>query len=97
MNKLICAILLFIATTNYSAVIAQEKTTLAFASVLQSNMVVQQNKPFAVWGHARVGDTVTIKADWLKTGTEVIASDSNTFIGFITVPLAKKMILQNTR
>jgi sialate O-acetylesterase len=41
-------------------------TTKAFraAGILQSNMVIQQNKPFKLWGWGTAGDKVTIEADW---------------------------------
>jgi hypothetical protein len=34
---------------------------LTLASPLQSNMVIQQNKPFTIWGHATPGDAVQMK------------------------------------
>ncbi|MFD0795244.1 sialate O-acetylesterase [Mucilaginibacter litoreus] len=34
------------------------------ANTLQSNMVVQRNKPFVVWGSAKPGQTVTVNASW---------------------------------
>jgi sialate O-acetylesterase len=41
-------------------------TTKAFraAGILQSNMVIQQNRPFKLWGWGRAGDKITIEADW---------------------------------
>jgi sialate O-acetylesterase len=36
------------------------------ANTLQSNMVVQQNKPLRVWGTAATGDVVQVQADWLS-------------------------------
>lgn len=90
MNRVTCVIIFFITTFTYDSVIAQDKGSLSFASVLQSNMVIQQNKPFTVWGHAPAGDTITIKADWLQGSIKVIAGDSNTYIGIIPVPQAKR-------
>lgn len=52
MKKLILTGVLFIAGANCITAAAQDKVKLAFASVLQNNMVVQQNKPFKVWGVA---------------------------------------------
>ncbi|RYY30181.1 MAG: sialate O-acetylesterase [Sphingobacteriaceae bacterium] len=65
-------------------------TTLTVAQPLQSNMVVQQNKPFKVWGHLQAGKKITIKADWLTDAIMVTADKSNNFTGIITVPAIQK-------
>jgi sialate O-acetylesterase len=65
---------------------AQEKRKLQLSPVLQSNMVVQQNKPFKVWGWAPAGETVSIQADWIKTPVTVVAQSDNKFLGIIPVP-----------
>ena len=90
MKKLLCIVALFLAITKYNTAKAQNKTTLSFASVLQSNMVVQQNKPFKVWGHAPAGDTITISADWIRSSIKVVADNANAFLGIIGIPVAKK-------
>ncbi|MEO6723196.1 MAG: hypothetical protein ABIN67_22715, partial [Ferruginibacter sp.] len=41
---------------------AQQKTTLQFADVLQSNMVLQQNKPLTIWGTGVPGANIKINA-----------------------------------
>ena len=58
------------------------------ANIFQSNMVLQQNKPFTIWGYATAGDKITIKGDWTTKTTTVIATDSNTWRGSIKVPEA---------
>lgn len=90
MKKLIRIGVLLIATANCLLAVAQDKVKLAFASVLQNNMVVQQNKPFKVWGYAPSGETVTITADWIKTQVKVVADADNKFLAIIPVPVAKK-------
>lgn len=79
---------------------AQQKTTAANVQnapvtfkvnqVLQSNMVIQQNKPFKVWGQAASGEAVTVKADWMLQPITVIAGADNKFMAIINVPEAKK-------
>nr|WP_082855956.1 sialate O-acetylesterase [Mucilaginibacter sp. L294] len=79
---------------------AQQKTTEAGVQgspvtfkvnqVLQSNMVIQQNKPFKVWGQAAAGQQVTVKADWAQQPVTVIAGADNKFMAIINVPEAKK-------
>lgn len=58
--------------------------------VLQSNMVIQQNKPFKVWGQAVAGEQVTVKGDWMQQAVTVIAGADNKFMAIINVPEAKK-------
>ena len=60
------------------------------ASVLQSNMVVQQNKPFKVWGHALPKETILVQADWMHYPVSVTAGMDSNFMAIINVPLAKK-------
>jgi hypothetical protein len=48
MKKLLCVGILFIASANCLIAIAQEKVKLAFASVLQTNMVVQSSRKVAI-------------------------------------------------
>ncbi len=62
---------------------------LGFASVLQSNMVVQQNKPFKVFGTATPKELVVINADWLSEEVITRAKSDGSFIGIINVPVAK--------
>jgi sialate O-acetylesterase len=37
---------------------------LAIANVLQSNMVVQRNKPFKIWGTSKTSAGITVNASW---------------------------------
>jgi len=50
--------------------------TFSVAKVLGSNMVVQRDKAFKVWGQALAGHTVTVKASWNTTTFSAI-SDAN--------------------
>jgi sialate O-acetylesterase len=69
---------------------AEESKRLVVNSILASNMVVQQNKPFKVWGYSAAGETVSISADWMKAPIRVIADVENKFLGIIPVPPVKK-------
>ncbi|MBT1685584.1 sialate O-acetylesterase [Dawidia soli] len=65
---------------------ASGQPVLRFADVLTDNMVIQQNKPFTVWGKAGRYEPVKIEADWLKTTLVVQANDQGDFVGIIPVP-----------
>lgn len=43
---------------------ADTSKTFRAAGILQSNMVIQQDKPFKLWGWGTAGDKITIEADW---------------------------------
>lgn len=64
--------------------------SLRLSDALQNNMVVQQNKPFKVWGKAESGKKVVIHADWLSGSTEVYADTTGDFMAIIPVPKALK-------
>jgi sialate O-acetylesterase len=87
--KNIKLVLVFFALTMQSS-FAQQKTILQFANMLQSNMVLQQNKPFKVWGRAAAGQTVSIKADWLSNPVTVTSEKDSSFIGIISMPRVKE-------
>jgi sialate O-acetylesterase len=64
--------------------------TLIVADALQSNMVLQQNKPFKVWGNTTAKTEISIKADWMASPVKVFADRNGTFIGIINIPEARK-------
>jgi Exo-beta-D-glucosaminidase Ig-fold domain/Glycosyl hydrolases family 2/Carbohydrate esterase, sialic acid-specific acetylesterase len=63
---------------------------LTLASPLQSNMVIQQNKPFTIWGHANPGDAVSIRADWLPGPVTVHADTAGAFTAIVSVPVVTR-------
>lgn len=64
--------------------------SLVLSNVLQSGMVLQQNKPFKVWGKASPGKEVHIQADWMQNELTVVTGADGLFLGIITIPEAKK-------
>lgn len=63
---------------------------LSLSNALQSRMVIQQNKPFKVWGTAAPGQQVKVQAGWLSTTTAVTTDTAGRFIAIMDVPPAKK-------
>lgn len=63
---------------------------LRLSNALQSRMVVQQNKPFKIWGTASANQTVKVEADWLPSAADVKADADGKFLVIINVPAAKK-------
>ncbi|GHE35757.1 sialate O-acetylesterase [Sphingobacterium griseoflavum] len=61
-------------------------SSLKLSSMLQSKMVVQQNRPIRVWGEAAKGAMVSVKADWLTTPVIVQADDQGAFLAILDVP-----------
>jgi hypothetical protein len=73
---------------NHSAA-ATTDIPLTLASPLQDNMVIQQNKPFTIWGHATPGEAVQIEADWLPGAVTVHADTGGAFSAIVAVPAVK--------
>lgn len=86
MRKLKIVIALFCIAIS---VHAQQAKKLKLSTVLQSNMVVQQNQPFKVWGRAPAGTTIAIQADWMPAPVSVTANADNNFLGIIPVPAVR--------
>lgn len=72
----------------FAAVFTVSAQNLKLASILQSNMVIQQNKPFRIWGTAKPGDQVKINADWTGRVTTAVAGADGNWIGEVKVPKA---------
>ncbi|AIZ65482.1 hypothetical protein PK28_17725 (plasmid) [Hymenobacter sp. DG25B] len=68
---------------------SQAASDLRVASILQSNMVIQQAKPLALWGTAPAGDTVVLAADWRKAPVRVVADAAGQWRGSLPVPAAR--------
>jgi sialate O-acetylesterase len=69
---------------------ASDTVGLRFADPLQDSMVIQQNKPFKVWGNAPAGQAVEIRADWLESPVTVKADYKGHFMGIIHVPAVSR-------
>src|SRR5690606_5208721 len=86
MLKILVCLILLVPTQCLAAF----RDSLRLSNALQSNMVVQQNKPFKIWGTAEPREQVIIHADWLPTSTNVYADTNGYFVGILPVPSAKK-------
>jgi sialate O-acetylesterase len=65
------------------------KHAFEVADIIQTNMVVQQDKPFRVWGRAAAGEKITVKNSWLKETVVLQADSKGEWWGEINVPKAK--------
>src|SRR3546814_18742278 len=85
LKVLICCAFLFPAT-GFAAL----ADNLRLADALQSNMVIQPNKPVKVWGKAAPGQQVVINADWTSSPTTIQADCNGDFNGLIPVPKVER-------
>lgn len=58
------------------------------ANILQSDMVIQQNKPFTLWGKAPAGQTIRVRADWMTGDKKILADSHDNWRLSIPVPKA---------
>ena len=79
-----CA-LLFLAVCYMTSLQAQ----IQLSPALQSRMVIQQNKPFRIWGTAPAGTRIQVQPDWLPTAVEVTAAGDGQFMAMVEVPIAR--------
>ena len=84
LNK--AGVLLFVAICLMTSLQAQVQLSPA----LQSRMVIQQNKPFRVWGTAPAGTRIQVQPDWQPTPTEITAAGDGQFMAIIEVPAARR-------
>ncbi len=69
---------------------ANSPAALRLPTILQDNMVIQQGKPFSLWGWALPGEEISYYADWSDKKHTVLADASGYWSGQIAVPKAKK-------
>lgn len=81
-------VLLGFAGFHFSASAQNLTRALSLANTIQSNMVIQQDRPFKVWGYAKPGTEVFVKADWMKEPVKTITASSNEWLLQIPVPKA---------
>ncbi|MDB5002512.1 MAG: Sialate O-acetylesterase [Mucilaginibacter sp.] len=63
-------------------------TAFKLANIFQSNMVLQQHKPFRIWGKASPANTITLKADWSTKTIKITTDEQGNWKGEIAVPKA---------
>lgn len=78
----------FTAVAVSGAIVSAQAQAFKLANVLQSNMVIQQNKPFRIWGTAKPGDRIRINADWTGRLFTAITDANGSWIGSVKVPKA---------
>ncbi|MGN6420013.1 MAG: sialate O-acetylesterase [Pseudobacter sp.] len=89
MRKLIFHIVICSWTVLYGpALLAAAPPTFTIANTIQSNMVLQQAKPFKVWGQAVAGQRIEVKADWMQQSVTTSSSEQQEWITEIPVPKA---------
>ncbi len=64
-----CSIIVLQGCSKKQGIEPSNITPIAFSlsSVLQSNMVIQRDKPFTIWGTAKAADKVAINVSWNQT------------------------------
>jgi sialate O-acetylesterase len=82
-----CILLVFFITQTVFAA-KQTVAVLKLANVLQSNMVIQQGKPFKLWGTATAGQIITVTTDWAAPVTAKTNAAGN-WIAQVNVPKVK--------
>jgi len=86
---LLSGIVLF-AFSQIAKASGRSDTSRAFkiAALLQSNMVIQQNKPLKIWGFGNPGDEVTVKTDWSGKTINAHINEQGNWIAQVKVPKA---------
>jgi sialate O-acetylesterase len=70
-----------------SSPISSKAAEMKLSSELQSNMVIQQEKPLRVWGTSAAGDEVLVTASWGES-KRVVTQPNGEFLAELSVPRA---------
>ena len=62
----------------------------SLANTIQSNMVIQQGRPFKLWGHGPAGMQIEIRADWMRSSRKATCDAENDWMAAIEVPMAER-------
>jgi len=58
----------------------------SISNVLQSNMVVQRDKPFIIWGQATAGHSISVSVSWNKNAFTAVSDNSGNWR--VSIPAA---------
>lgn len=83
---LINRILPFIGLWFVTLIVSANEPGFTIANTLQSNMVVQREKPLVVWGKASPGAKIKVKADWQDKIYEAVTSPAGEWKAVVPVP-----------
>lgn len=64
-------------------------SSFRIASLISDNMVIQQGKPFTIWGWANAGEQIVITTSWDKIVYTTSAAKNNNWKVVVPVPAAK--------
>ena len=68
--------------------IQESSANISIPEIFSDNMVLQQKSEVPLWGWAKTGETVTIKADWLDTEIIVKTGNQGTWRTTLKTPAA---------
>ena len=90
MKKTVKNFLLFLFLMKCISSSAQNTTDSSFHinSLITNNMVIQQGKPFTVWGTAKKGEKINVAVTWNKKLYQTVSDDNNNWQIEIPVPAA---------
>ena len=81
-------LLLGLLLISCSLPVSAGKPSFTLANTIGSDMVIQQGKPFVLWGSGIVGTKISIKADWIKSPGSVTINSKGEWSLQIPVPRA---------
>jgi sialate O-acetylesterase len=81
------SVVLMLMLSTYAGWSQKKQMDLQLASLLQSNMVIQQNKPFTLWGKAAPLSKISVSASW-KARTLVRSDKEGKWKAQLSVPQA---------
>jgi sialate O-acetylesterase len=79
-----------LAGCNINTMNAQQPHSFSVANTLQSNMVVQQNRPLTVWGRAPAGTAISLNTDWIAKPFTTKADTQGKWAIEVKIPAAEK-------
>ncbi|WP_234734854.1 sialate O-acetylesterase [Tellurirhabdus bombi] len=68
-------------------VVAAAKADISLPTLITDNMVLQQKTDVALWGWARPGETVKVKASWLRSSVKTEADQQGNWL--VRIPTGK--------
>lgn len=70
---------------------AGNASSFSIANTIQSKMVIQQDRPFKLWGKGKAGTVIWVQADWMRIPQQVTCGEQNEWMAEIRVPKAEKV------
>lgn len=77
---------LFLSVVLLGVILQVSRSNISLPEIFADNMVLQQLSEITIWGWAKTGETVAVKADWLDSAVTAVVGNQGTWKIILKTP-----------